>query len=109
MAWRFIRQPNDLLARFSEVVDDFTHYDLSEAEAYDLALDEMGRADAREKVRKGMADEPIPGFMERIGDDGLDRFRDAIETVRIVHGNALADERLAQLFRISFRCRSGCK
>lgn len=99
MAWRIVKQPNGLLARFSEVVDDFTHYDMTEAEAVEVCQEDMGRADAEAKVRRGINDEPHPFMNERDATDGLGRFRDAIETIRTIHGDELADERLRELSR----------
>ena len=34
MAWRFVRQPNGLLARHSDVVDHFTHINMSVEDAH---------------------------------------------------------------------------
>lgn len=94
MAWRFVKQPNGLIARFSEIVDEFTHYDMTEAEAVDVALDFMGRQDAADKVSREVRDlDPrtnAPG-------DGLSRFRDAIETIRFVHGEEQAKRREDEL------------
>jgi hypothetical protein len=36
MAWRIVKQPDGLYSRFSEVVDDFTHRDMTKLEAYEL-------------------------------------------------------------------------
>ena len=51
MAWRLIRQPNGKLARFSEVVDDFTHTDMTEREAVTefgpIAVAKILRADTQ--------------------------------------------------------------
>lgn len=51
MAWRFCQQPNGLYARFSEVVDDFTDFDLTreKALAYCATLG-MSPVDAEYKV-----------------------------------------------------------
>ena len=38
MAWRIVKQPNGLLARFDEVSDSFTDYDMSAEEAIDLCI-----------------------------------------------------------------------
>lgn len=93
MGWRIVRQPNGRLARFSDVVDNFTNYNMTEDEAIDLCLDYMGRGDAREKVRRGIEDEPIPPFLEASGrGDGLDRWRDCLDTIRAIHGEDEAAE-----------------
>lgn len=95
MAWRFVKQPNGLLARFSEVVDDFTDYDLTRGEALDLCED-FSYEEAVVKVEGGECDRPIGLKMERIH-DGQDRFRDAIRIIRAIHGDAVAQERIEQL------------
>lgn len=93
MGWRIVKQPNGLLARFSEVVDDFTHYDMTEDEAIECCREWLGRDEAEEKVAKGLRDEPCPPFVIASGkDDGLDRYRDAVATIRLVHGDEQADE-----------------
>lgn len=42
MAWKLVEQPDKLIARWSDVVDNFTHTDMSEIEAYDLCRNEHG-------------------------------------------------------------------
>jgi hypothetical protein len=105
MGWRIVKQPNGLLARFSDIVDHFTHYDMTEEEALDVCLGGamgVGREEARAKVDRGLRDEPIPPFIEDSGrGDGLDRFRDAIDTVRAIHGDGEADKTEAELSRPS--------
>lgn len=97
MGWRIVRQPNGKLARFSEVVDDFTHYDMTAEEAFDVCLEEMGRAEAIMKVSKGIADSPTWKCPDSGHADGLDRWRDAIDTIRFVHGEERAREREREL------------
>lgn len=86
MAWRIIQQPNGLLARFSEIVDDFTDYDMSVEEAETLCRHEVGIGvlEAKEKVQRGL-------------DAGLARFDEAIKIVRRVHGKMVAKEREREL------------
>ena len=85
MAWRFVVQPNNMIARFSEVVDDFTHYDLLPGEAVTVCQIEcsMSPVDALEKVKRAYMD--------------LDRFENAIKIIRIIHGDDVANEREQQL------------
>lgn len=85
MAWRIVEQPNGLLARFSDIVDDFTHYDMTDEQAEKLCIEEydMGKKSAAEKVRRGRADKS--------------RWPDEIDTIRMVHGDAVANERIMQL------------
>ena len=84
MPSRFVLQPNGKLARFSTVVDHFTHYDMTREEAYDVACDDMGRRDAEAKVERGLRDELENGQPG----DGLSRFREALEDIERVHGKA---------------------
>jgi hypothetical protein len=73
MAWRIIRQPNGLFARFSEVVDDVTHYAMTAEQAvWCCESHGLSRLDARAKVRRGL-DEPS-------------RYRAALRSIRFRHG-----------------------
>ncbi len=95
MAWRFVKQPDGKLARFSEVVDSFTHANLTEAQAYKLARKDLGIEDAKRKVQRALDDEdPRRSGVKGIG--GL-RWRDAVETIERVHGEKVARETLAEM------------
>ena len=72
MAWRIVKQPNGLLARFSEVVDNFTHANLTVAEAMELCVEDMSVAAATQKVQRGI--------------DSDSRWTEAIGIIRRVHG-----------------------
>jgi hypothetical protein len=80
MAWRIVKQPNGLYARFSDVVDDFTDYDMSLSEAKTLCMMDfdMSDADASEKVWSA--------------DVNKDRFDESIATISSVHGHDKAME-----------------
>lgn len=84
MAWRFVRQPNGKLARFSDVVDHFTHYNYSRDEAVELARESMGREDAEQKVESGLRDE-VP-WKHGVYGDGSARWLDCLQTIESVHG-----------------------
>lgn len=89
MAWRFVQQPNGLLARFSDIVDDFTDYDMTHRDAVRLCMTEHGMStkEAHLKVERGwMA--------------GMTRWPDEIETIRSVHGSPVAKERVEMLSRV---------
>lgn len=93
MGWRIVLQPNGRLARFSDVVDDFTHFDLSEWEAVGVCIDSQCSPDeARSEVERGKKDEPVPGLIEDDGEPLL-RWRDALHTVAVVHGYQVAADR----------------
>ena len=83
MAWRMVRQPNGKLARFSDVVDDFTDYDLSDQEAFELCRDMAGVYVAKIKICHADA-EP-------------QRFAESLETIRLIHGNSRAEQRASEL------------
>jgi len=78
MAWRILKQPNGKLARFSDVVDDFTHFDMTEEEAIELCRKSMGERDAKEKVSRA--------------EENGKHFLDEIDTIKIVHGKKRSEE-----------------
>lgn len=87
MAWRIVRQPNGLLARFSDVVDDFTHINMSETEALDVCKEEgCNEYEAVIKIKAGKEDHipwtTAPG-------SGLDRWKDSIDTIKSCHGKKI--------------------
>lgn len=75
MAWRIVQQPDGLFARFSDVVDAFTTYDMT----YEVAIEEcqrypgMGILESREKVQRAI-------------DAGNERWQDSLRLIRMVHG-----------------------
>jgi hypothetical protein len=93
MGWRFVKQPNGLLALFSEVVDSFTVLDMTPAEAADEAEGKgMTRAAAWAKVGRGI-DDVDPRTEGRVqGGEGLNRWRECLEIIREVHGEKEAAE-----------------
>jgi len=92
MGWRLVKQPNGRLARFSDIVDNFTHYDLTDAEALDVCVEKnCGRDDALAKVRRGHADEILYGRPWKGPADGLNRWRDSLTTIEAIHGKAERD------------------
>jgi len=93
---RIIKQPNGLLARFSDIVDNFTHYDMTPEEAIEVILEDY-RGTAVDKVQRGM-DDIIPwGTMPG---HGLSRWEDCIESIRIVHGKKKARGIVTELSQI---------
>lgn len=95
MPSQIVRQPNGLLAVFSTVVDDFTILDATEAEMRAEWTARIGIVEGNAKVDRGLRDEFIgvgpPAVPLR--DDGLDRWRDCLHTVRIIHGAEQAAKR----------------
>jgi hypothetical protein len=84
MPSRFVLQPNGLLARFSTIVDHFTHYNLTKEEAIEVAREDMGRKDAEEKVERGLKDEIY--WHDGTYGDGTWRWKHDIASVEAVHG-----------------------
>lgn len=79
MAWRMVVQPNGCYARWSDVVDDFTAYDMTREEAVELCREELGREDAEQKVLRAEQD--------------LTRFETELDSVRILKGPDKAEIR----------------
>jgi hypothetical protein len=84
MACMYVIQPNGKFARFSTTVDDFTHFDMTKQEAWEVACETSVTC---EKA------------LDRLRDVELfpERFDGAIETIRIVHGAERADSVRRQL------------
>ncbi len=86
MPQRVVRQPNGLLAVFSTIVDSFTMYDHTEAEMCEEWQLKIGREEGVAKVARGLADD-MTGIGEVTANDGLNRWRDALETIGLIHGD----------------------
>lgn len=84
MGWRIVQQPNGMLARFSEIVDHFTAYNMTYDEAIEECCQHMGRIEAPDKVQRGI-------------DAGIERFEEAIEIIEAVHGKSESDQYRALL------------
>ncbi len=83
MGWRLVRQPNGKLARFSDVVDDFTHFDMSDLSAYAFCRDGAGVDAANSKLDAANANPT--------------RFDECINIVADIHGDERAAARRAEL------------
>jgi hypothetical protein len=79
MGNRAIKQPNGLYARFSEIVDDFTHVNCSREELWAFYRDEGGVECANGKLQRA--------------DEHANRFDEAIDVIKRIHGKKLAEER----------------
>lgn len=95
MAWRFVRQPDGKLARWSDIVDAFTHYDLDEPDAIGVALSDCGLGAALSKIKRAQDDEEP--WKEGVKGDGLSRWRDCVETMERVHVPEQARKNLAEM------------
>lgn len=83
MGNRAVKQPNGLYARFSEVVDDFTHANFSREELGSLYRDEGGVEFANSKLQRA--------------ENAVHRFDEAIGIIKCVHGKELAEQRRKEL------------
>lgn len=91
MAWKIVLQPNGLLARFSDVVDDFTDYQLSREDAHRLCRQHgCTPEEADAKIARALNDEPPEGVKAR--KDKLARWHDCLNTIRSVHGKSRTRE-----------------
>jgi hypothetical protein len=73
MAWRIIKQPNGLYARFSDIVDNFTHYNMSINETKKVCMEK--KCDFEEAVNK----------IQR-ANENPHRFEEAMDIIKIIHG-----------------------
>lgn len=83
-----VRQPNGKFARFSDVVDNFTHINLTREEAVLLCQD-CGLSEDWSEVKVMSAEsESVLGKngLENGPPDGLRRWRESIETIDAIHG-----------------------
>jgi hypothetical protein len=83
MGNRAIKQPNGLYARFSEIVDDFTHANCSRKELWGFYRDECGVECANGKLQRA--------------DENAYRFNEAIEVIKSIHGEEIAEKRKKEL------------
>lgn len=87
MAWRIVRQPSGKFARFSDVVDAFTDYDMTRKEAVEVCVSHgCDNSVAQNKVLAAVVDMLRSGMRG----DGLARWRESLATVRTIHGEAAA-------------------
>lgn len=79
MAWRIVKQPNGKYARWADVVDDFTDYDMTSIETLELCQKFVGEDLAAIKF---VGSHLAPS-----------QFEECIDTIREVHGNEVAESR----------------
>ena len=83
MPSRFVLQPDGKLARFSENVDNFTHYDMSREDAFEVAFEDMGREAAVDKVQRGF--------------DNPERWKEELWTIFNAHGKEKLEGTLKEM------------
>lgn len=94
MAWRIVKQPDGQLARFSDVVDNFTHFAMTVDEATDLCRESMSAIESQQKVQSGV-DDIEPWTTTKKG-SGLSRWNDCLNSIVMVHGYEGLKETLAK-------------
>jgi hypothetical protein len=96
MGSRIVKQPNGKLARFSEIVDNFTHINMDVVEATRVCMKEgMGADQAYAKVERGMYD-ISPNDHKSVG-DGTERWNDALSIIKSMHGQKEINLLLAEI------------
>lgn len=89
---RFVRQPNGLLALFSDRVHNFTVYNMTPQDAADVAESQgMTRDKAWTHIGCGIDD--VQPWPQRTPGDGLSRWRLCLEIIRAVFGPEEAAKR----------------
>lgn len=84
MGWRIVKQPNGMLARFSEVVDNFTHCNMTEEKALEVCKDcGCSQHEAMIKVDSGIRD--LKPYTSTSG-NGLERWEHCLGIIERVHG-----------------------
>ena len=92
MAWRFDKQPNGLLAVFSDIVDDFTFMNNTKQNALLYCTHKgMSEYESLVKVEAGIND--LQPWKNNVRGDGLARWRFDMKTIAHVHGKEVADDR----------------
>ena len=98
MGWMILQQPNGLYARFSSVVDNFTHCNLTRAEAVAVCHDEhdLGPRSSEEKVQRADDDAHPRSYLPQLG-DGLHRWRYCCRTILLIHGTRKLRDTLLEM------------
>ncbi len=82
MPQHIVKQPNGKYAIFSSVVDDFVGYDATPDEVCEH-FRELAIAESDRRTKSGI---------EQADHFGIERFQNDINTVRVIHGDAKAEE-----------------
>ena len=88
MAERIVVKPNGLFAEFSEIVDDFIHFNMTEEEVY-----EIYRLRAIEESKRTVA------FKISTAKHDMNRWQEALDIIEEIHG----EDKLIKDFLISWR------
>lgn len=88
MGHYIVKQPNGKYAIFSSVVDHFIAYDAT-PEQINMHFRLLAMAEADRQTKRGLAD------ADRFG---IERLHKYLNTVRVIHGDATADEYASMLY-----------
>ena len=89
MGIKAIRQPDGLYARFSSIVDDFTHLNCTRKEIWEVFRDEGGIDFANKMIERA--------------DKEPERWEEELKTIKEIHGSEVAELRRKGLFELSER------
>lgn len=95
MNWRFVVQPDGLLARFCDELMDFTDFALTEEEA----LAECHRIRMKPDAAKRLVHEALEECCQVSGlpEGPLHRWREALHTIRLEHGQSHYEFALSEM------------
>jgi len=79
MAWRIVKQPNGLLAMWSDMSDSFTYINMDEPTALDLCRVSWGEEVSVAKVKAGVEDH-VP-WTHGVKGSGHDRWDDCVRNM----------------------------
>ena len=82
MAWRVVKQPNGLFAIFSEVVDNFLVFGMTEQEAVSYCIEKCGSVGGKFKFQAGVDD--LSYTLQK--GSGVDRWLDCLYIIGNLHG-----------------------
>lgn len=95
MPQRAVKFPNGEFGVFSTVVDDFVEIGMSEADVWEFLRRQMGPEDAARMIIRCLRD-VVDGNDEISTGDGFNRWRESIATIRAIHGDEAADQRIKE-------------
>lgn len=79
MAWQIVKQPNDKLARWSDVVDSLTHTNCEQKDMIALCIERYGMTQEEAEVKVGAAHK------------NPNRWEECVAEIKRVHGKGMAD------------------
>jgi hypothetical protein len=87
MGWRIVKQPNGLLARFSDITDNFTDLNMTKEDAIALCKTKLDGYEYLAEVAVQAGIDDLKPWSETEKGNGLSRWDDCLGTVKICHGS----------------------